>query len=388
MEQFDEKIHRAGTSSVKWDMLKTVFGSEDLLPMWVADMDFKPPQPVLDSLEKRLQQPPYGYTFVPDSTGNAVVSWLERRHSWPISRAWILYSIGVVPSISVAIRALSEPGDQVLVMTPVYTPFFQMVELNDRKLATTLLKEKNERYEINWEDFEEKLKDTALFLLCSPHNPSGRVWSKDELHKISELCLKHDVLIISDEIHSDLIYSHSKHVPAALAAGNNEKSKHIITLAAPSKTFNLAGLQASVIISASQEIREKIQAEQTKMGFFTLNTFGIAAMEAAYLEGEEWLDALMNYLEGNLSLVREAVEEIPGLSLMEPDSTYLLWLNFKETGKSDEEVNDALLKKAKLALEPGEKYGEGGQGFVRMNIACSRELVREGIKRLKLAFTD
>lgn len=385
MDLFDQRIERSGTHSVKWDMLKTVFGHEDLLPMWVADMDFKPPQAVLDTLDKRLKQPPYGYTFVPDSTGSAVASWLDRRHGWSIKHSWLLYSIGVVPSISVIIRALTEAGQQVLTMTPVYTPFFQMVELNDRKLATTLLKETDGKYEIDWADFEEKLKETSLFLLCSPHNPSGRVWTKEELAKISRLCKKNNVIIISDEIHSDLIYRHAKHVPTAAASDEHE---HIITLVAPSKTFNLAGLQASVIIASDKEIREKIQAEQTKLGFFTLNTFGIAAMEAAYTEGEEWLESLLTYLEGNVSLVREAVKEIPGVYLIEPDSTYLLWIDYRETQKSDEEVQDALLKKAKLALEPGEKYGEGGQGFVRMNIGCSREVVQEGVKRLKYAFTD
>ncbi|KIL43641.1 MalY/PatB family protein [Jeotgalibacillus campisalis] len=384
MEQFDQPINRAGTSSVKWDMLKTVFGSEDLLPMWVADMDFKPPQAVLDKLEKRLKLPPYGYTFVPDSTGRAVAGWMERRHGWNVKPGWIMYSNGVVPSISTVIRALTKPGDQVLTLTPVYTPFFQMIELNDRKLASSLLVEEKGRYEINWTDFEEKIKNSSLFLLCSPHNPSGRVWSEDELSRISELCRKHDVTLVSDEIHSDLLYSHAEHIPAAHAA--KTQSDHIVTLAAPSKTFNLAGLQASVIIAESEEMREKIQAEQTKQGFFTLNTFGIAAMEAAYEEGEEWLQSLMVYLEGNLKLVREAVQEIQGVTLMEPDSTYLLWLDFRKTGKSDEDVQEALLKKAKLALEPGEKYGEGGEGHVRMNIACSRDLVKEGIKRLKLAF--
>ncbi|MDG5471814.1 pyridoxal phosphate-dependent aminotransferase [Jeotgalibacillus sp. ET6] len=384
MELFDQPIDRAGTSSVKWDMLKTVFGSEDLLPMWVADMDFKPPQAVLDRLETRLNLPPYGYTFVPDSTGKAVAGWMERKHGWTVKPNWIMYSNGVVPSISTAIRALSKPGDQVLTLTPVYTPFFQMIELNERKLAVSLLLEEEGRYEINWTDFEQKISHSTLFLLCSPHNPSGRVWSRHELERISELCRKHQVTLISDEIHSDLLYSHAEHVPAALAA--KDQADHIVTLAAPSKTFNLAGLQASVIIAKNEELREKIQAEQTKQGFFTLNTFGISAMEAAYEEGEEWLQSLMVYLEENLKLVREAVSQIPGVTLMEPDSTYLLWMDFRDSGKSDEEVQEALLKKAKLALEPGEKYGEGGQGHVRMNIACSRDLVKEGIKRLKIAF--
>ncbi|TDL30363.1 putative C-S lyase [Jeotgalibacillus sp. S-D1] len=385
MDLFDQKIERAGTHSVKWDMLKTVFGHEDLLPMWVADMDFKPPQAILNALDKRLKQPPYGYTFVPDSTGKAVASWLDRRHGWSIKPSWLLYSIGVVPSISVIIRALSEAGQQVLTMTPVYTPFFQMVELNDRKLETTLLKEIDGRYEIDWADFEEKLKETSIFLLCSPHNPSGRVWTEEELNKMSLLCREHDVIIISDEIHSDLIYRHAKHVPTALAGDLHE---HIITLVAPSKTFNLAGLQASAIIASDQEILEKIKAEQTRLGFFTLNTFGIAAMEAAYTEGEEWLESLITYLEGNVSVVRDALKDIPGVYLIEPDSTYLLWIDYRETNKTDEEVQNVLLKKAKLALEPGEKYGEGGQGFVRMNIGCSREVVREGVKRLKHAFSN
>ncbi|WP_208528073.1 MalY/PatB family protein [Jeotgalibacillus sp. R-1-5s-1] len=384
MIDFDRETQRTGSHSVKWDMMNELFGKSDLLPMWVADMDFAPPESVMTSLTKRLEQPPYGYTFVPPSTARTIAGWLEKRHGWKTNASWYLYSIGVVPSIATAIRALTAPGDHILTMTPVYTPFFGMIEQNGRTVVTNHLIEQNGRYEIDWEDLSQKLSDVKMFLLCSPHNPSGRVWSSDELKRLSDLCAEHDVVLVSDEIHSDLIYRHARHVPTAKAAG--DEHDHIITLVAPSKTFNLAGLQASAIICSNEETREKIKEEQGRQGFFTLSTFGITAMEAAYSEGEEWLESLIDYLTGNLELVRNTVTEMDQINMMEPDSTYLLWLDARKTGLSDEEIKKKLVDEAGLALEPGDKYGKGGEGFIRMNIACPRSMVEEGLRRLQMVF--
>ncbi|MBM7580515.1 MalY/PatB family protein [Jeotgalibacillus terrae] len=383
MSIFDQELKRKGTYSVKWDMMKDVFGTDDLLPMWVADMDFLPPDAVLQSMKKRLQEPPFGYTFVPPETAKIISRWLEKRHGWKTSAAWYMYSPGVVPSIATAVRALTEKGDQVLTMTPAYPPFFSMVEQNERELVLTQLIEKNNRYEIDWDDLSEKLKHVKMFLLCSPHNPSGRIWTEDELKKISDLCNQEGVYLVSDEIHSDLVYRHAKHVPAALAGDN---APHIITFVAPSKTFNLAGMQASAIIASDEEVRKKLQEDQGKQGFFTLSTFGITAMEAAYSDGEEWLEQLIDYLEGNLEIVRRGIEDIDGLYLMEPDSTYLLWFDASEKGLSEDEMKEALYQKAKLGVDTGEKYGKGGEGFIRMNIASPRSMVEEGMARLKKAF--
>ncbi|MFB1082444.1 MalY/PatB family protein [Jeotgalibacillus sp. JSM ZJ347] len=383
MSSFDTELKRKGTYSVKWDMMKDVFGTDDLLPMWVADMDFLPPDAVVNAMKKRMEEPPFGYTFVPPETAKIISRWLEKRHGWKTSPAWYLYSPGVVPSIATAVRALTEKGDSVLTMTPAYPPFFSMVEQNERKLVLTQLIEQNNRYEIDWDDFAEKLKDVKMFLLCSPHNPSGRIWTHDELKKISEMCKQENVYLVSDEIHSDLVYRHSKHVPAALAT---EDDAHIITFVAPSKTFNLAGMQASAVIASDEEVRKKMQEDQGKQGFFTLSTFGITAMESAYSEGEEWLEQLIDYLEGNLEIVRKGLQEIEGLHLMEPDSTYLLWIDAREKGLSEDEMKEALYQKAKLGVDTGEKYGKGGEGFIRMNIASPRAMVEEGLERLKKAF--
>ncbi|KIL42588.1 MalY/PatB family protein [Jeotgalibacillus soli] len=386
MEQFDQVINRKGTHSVKWDMTNTVFGEDDLLPMWVADMDFPPPGAVMEALEERLRHPPFGYTYVPDSTGEAIKQWMDKRHGWSIHLPWLLYSTGVVPSIATVIQALTDEGDQILTFSPVYTPFFDMIKKNNRTLTTSLLLEMDGRHQIDWAHLEESLANgVKMLLLCSPHNPSGRVWTKEELYRLNKLCKEHSVILVSDEIHSDLIFKTAKHVPTALAAEN--EVDHTITLIAPSKTFNLAGLQASSMIIPNKELRQKIQDAQGKQGFFTLNTFGIKAMEAAYLDGEAWLESLIDYLEENVRLVRKTIKEIPGVTLMEPEGTYLLWIDYRNTGKSDDEVKELLLKKAKLALEPGDKYGEGGSGFTRMNIACSRQTLVEGLKRFKIAFS-
>jgi cysteine-S-conjugate beta-lyase len=387
MYNFDISPDRKGTSSVKWDMTKTVFGRDDVLPMWVADMDFPPPQQVIDTLNDRVSHGIFGYTFTGDALGNAVSGWMKDRHNWDIRKSWLLYSSGIVPAIATIIRAFTDKGDTILMHSPVYTPFFSLAENNGRVVEKCSLEVQDGQYTIDFAAFEESLKQgVKLFLLCSPHNPGGRVWKKEELMKMAELCKKYDVLIVSDEIHADLVHKPNKHIP--ISSIKNEYEDFILTLVAPSKTFNIAGLQASAMIIPNEKLREKVAEEQQKQGVFTLNTFGVIGMEAAYLHGGEWLDSLLAYLADNVREVKSFMEkELPELTVMDPEATYLLWIDFRGLDKPEKELQDLLLNKGKLALEPGSKYGEDGEGFFRMNIACTRETLKDGLMRLKEALS-
>jgi cysteine-S-conjugate beta-lyase len=382
VNEFKTIIDRKGTSSVKWDMTKTVFGKEDILPMWVADMDFLPPREVTESLKERLDHGIFGYTFVGDGPAEAIAGWVKKRHGWDIHTKWLQYSPGVVPAIGTIIQALTEPGDKVLVQSPVYTPFFSMTEENGRVIENAPLLYENGTYSISFTEFEESLKKgVKVFLLCNPHNPSGRVWTWEELTKMADLCKKYDVIIVSDEIHSDLVYKSHTHIP--IASIDESYQDMTITCIAPSKTFNLAGLQSSAMITPNKDFREKIAGVHKKQGFFTLNTFGITGMEAAYRHGERWLENILDYLSENAAITKSYVEEhLPDLHLVEPQGTYLLWIDCSKLGLTDDELKERLLEKGRLGLEPGPKYGKGGEGFVRMNIACPREILMDGLDRL------
>lgn len=384
---FDRYIERKHTASMKWGLTKNLFGSDDVLPMWVADMDFEAPPEVIEAIRKRAEHGIFGYSYVPSSAGETFKDWLEKRHGWKIDTSWILYTPGVVPAISMAIQALTEPGDKVLVQPPVYTPFFNMIKNNDRVVVHSPLIIKGNRFHIDMEDFEAKLKTgVKLFLLCNPHNPGGRVWTKEELRTMAELCLKYEVIIVSDEIHSDLIYKPHKHVP--IASLDERIGDQTVTFMAPSKTFNLAGLQASTVIIKNERMRRAFQTVQTRLGITSLNLFAAIGLENAYLYGEEWLEELLDYLYENIMISKDFIErEIPGISVMIPDATYLIWLDCRKLGLSDREIWNALTKKGKLGLEPGPKYGPGGEGFLRMNIGCSRKVLMEGLYRLRKAFS-
>ncbi|MCR6097920.1 putative C-S lyase [Salipaludibacillus agaradhaerens] len=386
MDFFEQNIDRTGTFSVKWERTKEVFKTEeDVLPMWVADMDFRPPQAISDALKKRVEHGIFGYTFTGETVADAIINWLADRHGWEINKSWITYSPGVVPSIGKAIQAFTEPGDRILVQSPVYPPFFSMITDNDRKVENCPLIKKEHQYDIDFDAFEQALKNgVKLFILCSPHNPVGRVWTEDELRRMAELCLAHDVIIVSDEIHSDLILAGHQHVP--IASLSKEIAENTITLIAPSKTFNLAGLQASVIICANHDLQKKLNVIAKRQGSFTLNTFGIVAMEAAYRYGEEWLDELLAYLKGNVDVVKSYIaDELPELTLVEPEGTYLLWIDCRKLGLSDGELNHLFTHKGKIGFNPGISFGKGGEGFVRMNVACPRSTVIEGLARMKKA---
>ncbi|MGE6257574.1 MalY/PatB family protein [Heyndrickxia sporothermodurans] len=387
MTLFDRVINRKSTSSVKWDNLEMVYGEKDLLPMWVADMDFQPPEAVINALQHRLAHGIFGYTVIPNSTYEVIQEWEKKRHGWEIEQSWILYNHGVVPSLSLALLAFTKPGDNILVQSPVYTPFFTITENNQRNIINCPLHLENNRYKINFQEFEDALKNNVkLFFLCNPHNPGGRVWNREELIKIGELCKKYNVIIISDEIHGDLVAAPHKHIP--IASIDESFLNHVVTCIAPTKTFNLAGLQASSMIVPNQELREKLAKVQEQQGFHTLNSFGIVGMEAAYRYGGEWLDQLLSYIHENIQYVKEVLaQKLPSIKVMVPEGGYLVWLDCRDTGYSDEEIKNRLLKIGRLALEPGTKYGLGGQGFVRMNLGCPKEIVQDGVARLIKAFS-
>ncbi|MBS4220877.1 pyridoxal phosphate-dependent aminotransferase [Bacillus sp. FJAT-49711] len=386
MNNFDVNIDRKNTSSVKWDGMKAAFGKNELLPMWVADMDFRPPHEVLEAMKKRVEHGVFGYTIIGDNTAAAIINWTKKRHHWDIEPSWLMYSHGVVPSIGTAIQAFTELGDKVLLQSPVYTPFFNMIESNMREVVNSPLVLKNGRYEIDFVDFEEKLKSgVKLFLLCSPHNPSGRVWSKDELVKMAELCREYGVIIVSDEIHADIVAPPHKHIP--ICSLDPSYSDFIATFMAPSKTFNLAGLQASFIVVQNTDMKKKLADIQKKEGFHTLNTFGIIAMEAAYQHGEKWLDDALAYIKENIEILKMGIEkELPKLEVIEPEGTYLVWVDCRKTGLSEKELRERLIEKGGLAVNFGNSYGPGGEGFIRINTACPRSIIEEGIVRLKKAF--
>jgi cysteine-S-conjugate beta-lyase len=387
MFDFDEQINRLNTDSVKWNGIKMIYGTEDILPMWVADMDFASPYQIKEALMKRVEHGIFGYG-VPSSEINTVVKhWVKRRYKWDIKEEWLIPSSGVVTSIAFAIQALTEKGDKVLIQSPVYYPFYSMIENNGRKIVKNPLVLKNDKYEIDFNDFEDKLKSgVKLFILCSPHNPVGRVWTRKELEKMGELCERYGVYIVSDEIHADIIYEPNVHTP--MASLNRYWENNSITCIAPSKTFNIPGLQASVMIIPSSEIREKVRTVQGTIGFHGLNIFGNVAMEAAYKYGEEWLEALLPYLQKNRdALIQFIREEIPELNVVAPEGTYLVWIDCRKLSLSDDEIKERLIHRGKLGLEPGVKYGTEGAGFVRMNIGCTYKTLQDGLKRLKRAFT-
>ncbi|NCU17652.1 MalY/PatB family protein [Pallidibacillus pasinlerensis] len=386
MFNFDEHINRLNTDSVKWNATKAVYGTDDILPMWVADMDFASPPHIKEALMKRVEHGIFGYGM-PSSQLNTVISnWVANRYKWEIKENWLMPSSGVVSAIGFAIQALTEVGDKVLIQTPVYHPFYFMIENNEREIVKNPLVLKDGKYEIDFVDFEEKLKSgVKLFILCSPHNPVGRVWTREELEKMGELCEQYGVYIVSDEIHADIIYKPNVHTPIASL---NESWENIsITCIAPSKTFNIPGLQASMMIIPNGEIRKKVQAVQGKVGYHGLNIFGNVALEAAYKHGEEWLEALLPYLQRNRDTVIEFVsEELPELVVTAPEGTYLMWVDCRGLGLNDEEIKERLIQRGKLGLEPGNKYGTDGTGFVRMNIGCTYATLQEGLHRLKRAF--
>ena len=378
---FDEIVNRRGTNSVKWDEAK----EEGVIPMWVADMDFKAAPCILDALKKRVDHGVFGYTMVPDSYYESIISWFERRHQWHIERDWIIYTSGVVPAISAIIKALTEPGDKVLVQTPVYNCFFSSIRNNGCTIAENALVRKGNSYEIDFDDFERQAADekTKVFLLCNPHNPAGRVWTPEELSRMNDICLRHSVKVIADEIHCELVMP--GHVFTPFAAVSKACQDNCITTNSPTKSFNIAGLQIANIITNNAEDRQKIDHAININEVCDVNPFGVIALQAAYNEGEDWIDQLNVYLWENYQALKTFFKDnLPQLEVIDLEGTYLVWVNVQATGMTGNELTDKLLKEGKVFVNRGTMYGETtGEDYIRINIAMPRSLMLEGLKRMK-----
>jgi len=383
---FDEIIDREDTASVKYDLRKPIFGREDILPFWVADMDFKTPDFIINALRERLDHEVLGYPIKPPQFNEAIVNWMDKRHSWSIHPAWLSHCPAVVPSMAILVMAFSSPGDEIIVQQPVYFPFFSTIENNGRKLINNPLKLENGRYTMDLEDLMQKISHrTKMIFLCNPHNPGGRVWEKDELEELAKICIKKNVLIVSDEIHSDLILNNHKHIP--IASINNETADRTITLMSPSKTFNTAGLATSYAIISNTKLR---RAFNNKLEDFHLNignTMGLTALVAAYLKGESWLNQLIPYLENNIAILDNYIKKnIPVIDIIKPEGTYLVWLDFNNTNIDPHKMNKYLIDKAGLWLSDGALFGNEGVGFQRFNIASPLKRIQEGLEKLLMAF--
>ena len=384
---FDEMIPREGTNCIKYDGREWIFKTDDVLPLWVADMDFRSPDFIVDAIKKRAEHEIYGYTFKPESYYNSIIGWMKRRHNWDVKKEWISFSPGVVAGLTVAIEIFSKPGDEVIVQPPVYFPFFDSVKGTRRKLVENPLKLENRRYTFDFEDLKSKISaNTKLLLLCNPQNPGGMVWTKEELEELSAICFENNIMVIADEIHSDLTYEGYKHIPFATVS--EEAAANSIVFMAPSKTFNVAGLSSSVVIILNKNKFVCYERALNTGHLWMGNIFGTVALEAAYKNGDEWLDQLMDYLwENYLFLEKFIGEKLPKVKVMKPEATYLIWLDFREYGMNDSELLKFTVEKAKVGLNNGGKFGTGGNGWLRLNIGCPRSILEEGLQRLEKAFS-
>jgi cystathionine beta-lyase len=382
---FDTVIDRRGTCSVKWDMAEQSFKVKGILPMWVADMDFSSPQPVIDALRAVAERGIFGYTGTPDSYYEAVAGWMKKRHGWNIEKDWFVLTPGVVPALRLLVKTFTQPGDQVIVQTPVYYPFFDAIKGNGCEMLDNPLRLDGGQYSMDLDDLRRKIGPrTKMIILCSPHNPIGRVWKSDELKALGDLCLSRDVMVVSDEIHGDLIQRGFKHTPFPVVSP--EFLQKSIVCTAASKTFNLPGLKTSNIIIADKEKRDRFCAVMRSCGMGAPNMFGLAATEAAYRHGEPWLEALLDYLRDNVKFLTEfAATKIPGLRVIQPQGTYLVWLDFRGCGIDPARLGVFAREDAKVGLEAGKMFGCKEDGFERMNTACPRSILEEGLTRLQKA---
>ncbi len=384
---FDKNIDRSNTNSVKWDLNETIFGKEEVIPMWVADMDFKAPKEVLEALYSIVDHGIFGYSTRTDSYYNSIIRWFEKYHNWKIDKKWISFSPGVVPGLKIAINAYTEPGDKIMIQSPVYYPFYDVIKKNNRNIAKNEMIYTDKGYIIDFENMEEQFKDDELklFILCSPHNPVGRVWTKNELEKIAELAEKYNILVISDEIHADLVYKGNVHVPFATI--NEFTKQNTITFNAPSKTFNIAGLETANAIIPNRRLKHKFEKSKNRYSSDLTNIFGIKGLEAAYDYGRDWLDNLLDYLQDNINFIDKYLKEnIPEITFVKPEGTYLIWLDMRKLG-DEKKVKDILINEAGVGLEEGSIFGNDGTGFFRMNIATSRNIIEKALENIKYAFT-
>ena len=374
---FDKTIDRRATNSYKWDS-----APEGVLPMWVADMDFRTAPAVIDALQKRVAHGIFGYTRVPDAYYDAVTSWFSRRHGWDIDREWIIYTSGVVPAVSAVIKALTVPGDKVIVQTPVYNCFFSSIRNNGCEIVSNPLRRTADTYEMDFDALERCAADprAKVMLLCNPHNPAGRVWTPDELTRLGNICLRNGVTVVADEIHCELVYQGFKYTPfASLSDAFLHRS---VTCVSPSKAFNIAGLQIANIVAFDNDLRSRIDKAININEVCDVNPFGVAATIAAYNEGEEWLNQLVDYLHGNYEAMAEFCRrELPEFPITRLEGTYLVWMDCSSLGMPSDALEHALLDDARLWLNAGTMYGAEGEGYMRWNIACPRSVMLDGLNR-------
>jgi cystathionine beta-lyase len=388
---FERVISRKNTSSAKWDAVKMIFGSEDVIPMWVADMDFPTAQPIVDALKKRAEHPFYGYSQAGKSVIKAVVERVKRKFNWKIKPEWVVFTPGVIPAINAAIKSLTHPGDEIILQEPVYYPFFSCVKNNGCQIATNQLKFNDGQYDMDFTDLENKFKPQGMMhfgssrikavVLCNPHNPIGRVWGREDLVKLGKIIIGNGATVISDEIHCELLMKGYKHIPFATIS--KEFEQNCIVCMAPSKTFNLAGLSASSIIIPNKKLRDGFREAGGAHG---VNLFGLVALEAAYRYGDEWLKQLLEYLQGNLDFtLRYFKQNIPQIKPIPLQGTYLLWLDCRGLGMDDRTLSSFMKEKAKVGFDDGSMFGAGGSGFERMNIACPRSILKDALQRIEKA---
>lgn len=387
VHNFDEIINREGTHSYKYDLRKKMFGTDEVYPMWVADTEFKAPDFILGPLRERIEHGVLGYTITDKTYYHSIVNWLEKNHGWKVKTNWIKYSPGVVPSLFASVLAFTQPGDKVIIQTPVYHPFYYAIEETGRQIIKNPLVLKNGRYQMDLDDLKSKIdKQTKLIFLCSPHNPTSNVWKKNELLEICEICIKNNIIIISDEIHSDIVYKPNKHIPTAMLS--QEIADNTITLMAPSKTFNIAGLNSSYMISSNEKLLKQLNFyfEGLHIG---PNIFALEATKAAYENGYDWLQQLLSYYSKNINLVREYLKNrLPKIELIEPEGTFLLWLDFRKYNLPQKEINNLLVQNAKIGLSDGTTFGAEGNGFQRLNIGCPTKLLTDSLDSLAKAFSN
>lgn len=379
---FDEVIDRSRNRAAKYDERIKKFGKQDVIPLWVADMDFKTAQPIIEALKAKAEEGIFGYTSRPDSYFEAIKDWQKRHNSWKIKTGMMSWSLGVVPSLSSLVKLFSKPGESIMIQTPVYSEFYDVTEAWDRRVLENKLTEKDGVWSIDFADFEKKAKEAAMFLLCSPHNPLGIVWTREQLTQMAEICIANDVLLVSDEIHSDLVFHGKKHIPTA--ALSRETGDKVITCISGTKTFNLAGLQTSAAIFPNKEMKKRFDTFWMALDIHRNNAFSSVAMEAAFREGEDWLKQLLAYLEGNFSFIKEyCSSNIPKIKPTLPDATYLVWLDCRELHMGNGELRRFMIEEAGLGLNEGCTFGRSLSGYMRLNAACPRCILKRALEQLK-----
>lgn len=386
---FDSVITRQNTDCLKYDFALRRGKPDGVLPLWIADMDFKTSSKIIEAIQERVEHGIFGYSEVQERYFETVSKWMRKKHNWKVEQRWLVKTPGVVYAIAMAIQAFTEKGDGVMIQQPVYYPFSEIITDNGRRVVdSTLVLRQDGKYHMDLEDFENKIIEhgVKLFLLCNPQNPVGRVWSREELKNLGDICIKHDVLVVSDEIHQDFVFKGKHQVFAEIS---DELRERTITCTSPSKTFNLAGLQVSNIFIANTGIRHCFKKQIDASGYSQLNALGLTACEAAYRHGEEWHEKLMKYLKGNLNFIREYLKEkLPQIKLIEPEGTYLVWLDFRELGFTEAEREELIVHKAGLWLDSGAIFGVTGEGFERINIACPRSILQEALEKLKKSIEE